>query len=427
MAYQRNFREKPTPGLGPATSGFISAEIITPHLPSSRTEGIEVSVVMPCLDEAETIGGCITDALSFFARTGVRGEVVVGDNGSLDGSQEIARSLGARVVAVKRKGYGVAIASAARAARGKYIIIGDSDGSYDFSSLDGFLERLRAGDDLVMGNRFQGGIDPGAMPWKNKWIGNPVLSSLGRFLFNCPARDFHCGLRGFPQEAFARLNLQTAGMEFSSEMLIQSTLRGHKISEIPIRLRKDGRNRASELRPWADGWRHLRFMLLYSPPWLFFYPGIAMMSVGLLVSLRLFLGPLRVGPLTFDVHSLLFSAFLALAGFQAVLFRLFCDAYRAGREWFMDDPGSGGILSPIRLELAFFVGLLLLLLGLGGFGHALWVWSDKSFGDLRPSELFRPIVLSLLAAAIGMQTIFASAFLGLLRLPIIRRVLGERS
>src|SRR5688572_22824919 len=240
--------------------------------PEPDTAPLELTVLMPCLNEAETLESCIRKAKSYLERSGVVGEILIADNGSTDGSQEIARRLGARVVDVEMRGYGAALFAGASAARGRYVIMGDADDSYDFSNLDAFVDGLRQGNDLVMGNRFMGGIRPGAMPWKNRYIGNPVLTAVGRLFFSCPARDFHCGLRGFSVEAFRRMDLRTTGMEFASEMVIKATFAGMRIVETPTTLSKDGRSRPPHLRPWRDGWRHLRFMLLYSPMYLFVLP-----------------------------------------------------------------------------------------------------------------------------------------------------------
>jgi len=226
-------------------------------------EQVELSIVMPCLNEAETLGTSIRKAAGFLARSGISGEIVIGDNGSTDGSARLARSKGARIVFAPQRGYGSAIRQATLAARGRYIILGDSDDSYDFSALEPFVEKLREGYDLVMGNRFLGGIRPGAMPWKNRYIGNPVLSSIGRLLFHCPIRDFHCGLRGFSLDAFHRMNLQSTGMEFASEMVIKASLGGMCMAEVPTTLDPHGRSGYPHLRPWRDGWRHLRLMLSY--------------------------------------------------------------------------------------------------------------------------------------------------------------------
>ena len=255
--------------------------------PESKARPIEVTIVMPCLNEAETLETCIRKAMGYLEHSGVSGEIVIGDNGSTDGSQQIALRCGARVVKVSMRGYGAALYGASLAARGKYIIMGDSDDSYDFSHLDPFVEKLREGYDLVMGNRFKGGIKPGAMPWKNRYIGNPILSTIGKILFHCPASDFHCGLRSYSKDAFTRMDLRTTGMEFASEMVIKATLSGMKITEVPTTLSPDGRTRPPHLRPYRDGWRHLRFMLLFSPNWLFLIPGLFLMMAGLAGSLVL--------------------------------------------------------------------------------------------------------------------------------------------
>src|SRR3954470_11821138 len=284
---------------------------------------IELSILMPCLNEAETLAACIRKAQSYLERSGVSGEIIIGDNGSTDGSPEIARRCGARVIAIPLRGYGAALYGATQAACGQYCIMGDSDDSYDFTNLDGFLEKLRAGYDLVMGNRFTGEIKPGAMPWKNRYIGNPVLSAIGKTLFRSPAGDFHCGLRGYSKAAFRRMDLRTTGMEYASEMVIKATILNMRITEVPTTLSPDGRDRPPHLRPWRDGWRHLRFMLLYSPNWLFLLPGLALMLLGAVVTGRLLIGPWRIGGVELDVHTLLYASFAIFVGFQITLFGIF--------------------------------------------------------------------------------------------------------
>jgi len=288
---------------------------------------IELSIVMPCLNEAETLERCILKARSFLERNRVAGEVVVGDNGSTDGSQEIARRCGAVVVEVPVRGYGAALRGAVAVARGKYCIMGDSDDSYDFSELSPFLDRLRAGADLVMGNRFLGGIAPDAMPWKNRYIGNPVLSGIGRFLFKAPTKDFHCGLRGFSKDAFERMDLRTTGMEFASEMVIKATLMKMNVVEAPTTLSPDGRSRPPHLRPYRDGWRHLRFMALFSPNWLFLYPGLSLIALGLALGGVLLAHPVYVGGVRFSVDTLIYCVTMIEVGFQAVLFALLSRTY----------------------------------------------------------------------------------------------------
>ncbi len=267
---------------------------------------VELTIVMPCLNEAETLESCIKKALYFIENSRIRGEIVVADNGSADGSQGIARRCGARVVDVPIRGYGAALYYGILAAHGKYCVIGDSDDSYDFSRLDFFIKELRTGADLVMGNRFLGTIAPGAMPWQNRYIGNPVLTWIGRFLFYCPVGDFHCGLRAFSKGAFLKMDLRTTGMEFASEMVIKATLMKMKIVEVPTTLSPDGRSRPPHLRPYRDGWRHLRFMLLFSPNWLFLYPGLALMAVGFVVGLILFVHPIYVGDVRLSIDTLIY-------------------------------------------------------------------------------------------------------------------------
>jgi glycosyltransferase involved in cell wall biosynthesis len=268
---------------------------------------MQLTILMPCLNEAETLSACIHKANEWIARTDIDAEVLIADNGSTDGSRGIARSLGARVVDVHERGYGAALYCGSQAARGEWIVMGDSDDSYDFSDLDHFVAKLREGCDLVMGNRFSGGIAPGAMPWKNRYIGNPVLSWVGRALYNCPVNDFHCGLRGYTKAAFQRMDLRSSGMEFASEMVIKATMIGMRVCEVPTTLSKDGRFGPPHLRPWRDGWAHLRFMLLLNPRWLFIIPGALLALVSMTVWLMLLPGPVRVGGVVFDIHTLLFA------------------------------------------------------------------------------------------------------------------------
>ena len=289
----------------------------------------ELTIVMPCLNEAETLEICIRKAQSFLEKNAINGEVLIGDNGSTDGSQEIARRNGARVVDVPVRGYGAALFHASLAACSKYVVMGDSDDSYDFTNLMPFLEKLREGYELVMGNRFKGGIKPGAMPWKNRYIGNPVLSGIGIVLFSCPVSDFHCGLRAYTVEAFRKMDLRTTGMEFASEMVIKATLLKMRIAEVPTTLSPDGRSRPPHLRPWRDGWRHLRFMFLCSPRWLFLYPGLAMIAAGLGLGAWLLPSRREVFGVELDVHTLLYAAIAVVVGFQAVAFALFARVFRA--------------------------------------------------------------------------------------------------
>ncbi|HEV2141219.1 MAG TPA: glycosyltransferase family 2 protein, partial [Candidatus Dormibacteraeota bacterium] len=290
------------------------------HSEHSLQAAIEVSIVMPCLNEAETVATCIRKAQTAIRKGALSAEVIVADNGSTDGSQVIARELGARVVDVAKKGYGSALLGGIAAARGEYVIMGDSDDSYDFTAIDPLVARLREGFDLVMGNRFAGGIQAGAMVWSHRWVGNPALTRISRMFFGTPVGDMHCGLRGFRKSAIDSLRLRATGMEFASEMVIKASLRKMKIAEVPVTLSPDGRSRPPHLRTWRDGWRHLRFMLLFSPRWLFLYPGLALMAGGLAVTGLLLPGPLAVGRVHFDVNPMLFAAIAVLLGFQAAAF-----------------------------------------------------------------------------------------------------------
>ncbi len=369
---------------------------------------VELTILMPCLNEARTLEPCIRKGLEFLARHGVDGEVLVADNGSTDGSQELARRAGARVVDVAVRGYGAALYHGARSARGRYIVMGDSDDSYDFSRLDGFLARLRAGDDLVMGNRFQGGIMPGAMPWKNRYLGNPVLSFIGKALFRAPVGDFHCGQRGFSSEAFARMDLRTTGMEFASEMVIKATLMQMRISEVPVVLHKDGRDRAPHLRPWRDGWRHLRFMLLYSPRWLFLYPGLAFVALGLLVGLSILPGPVVVGRVGFDVHSLLFASMAVVLGFQGVAFWFLVRAFAFNEGLLPRSVSLPALFRHVTLETGLLSGFMTLTVGLGIASWAIWDWGRSGFGSLDPRETLRVVIPATTAIALGVEALLMS-------------------
>ena len=378
--------------------------------------GCELTIVMPCLNEAETLETCIRKAQDYLKRSGVDGEVLIGDNGSTDGSQEIARRCGARVVDVPIRGYGAALYFATLAARGRYIIMGDSDDSYDFSALQPFVDTLRTGCDLVMGNRFLGGIRPGAMPWKNRHIGNPILSGIGRLFFRCPARDFHCGLRGYSRAAFDRMDLRTTGMEFASEMLIKSTLMGLDIAEVPTTLDPDGRSRPPHLRPWRDGWRHLVFMLLYSPRWLFLSPGLGLAALGLALLAWVYGAPRNLGPAVLDVHTMFYASLMVLIGFQAVAFAMFAKVFAIQEGLLQPDPRLDRLFKVVTLEAGVLVGSALLLVGLGWTGIVVAGWARSGFAQLDPSRTFRNIVPAGLALTLGIQVIFSSFFLSILGL-----------
>ena len=380
------------------------------------SESIEISVVMPCLNEAETLKLCISKALSCLRENKVTGEVVVADNGSTDSSKQIAESAGARVVLAKSKGYGNALIEGISAARGKYIIMGDADDSYDFSSLMVFIDKLRDGSDLVMGNRFRGGIAPGAMPPLHRYFGNPVLSGLGRLFFRCSIGDFHCGLRGLSREAFYRMKLQTTGMEFASEMVVKATMLGMKISEVPTTLSKDGRSRPPHLRSWRDGWRHLRFMLLFSPNWLFFYPGILLMLVGLILGGWLLPEARKLGQATLDINTLAYSALAVLLGFQSILFGLFTRTFANTQGLGSESRFLESLYRYIKLETGLIVGGILIILGFWESISVTLNWSGVGFGELNPSKVLRQVIPSILAIALGFQIVLGSFFLSVLGL-----------
>jgi glycosyltransferase involved in cell wall biosynthesis len=379
---------------------------------------VELSIVMPCLNEAETLARCITKAQAFLARSGVAGEIVIGDNGSTDGSQEIARGLGARVVDVPVRGYGAAIYGAVMQSNGRYCIMGDSDDSYDFSKLDVFVAALRAGAALVMGNRFEGGIGPGAMPWKNRYIGNPILSGVGRLLFRTPIRDFHCGIRGFSRAAFIAMDLRTTGMEFASEMVIKATLLKMDIREVPTTLDKDGRSRPPHLRPWRDGWRHLRFMLLFSPNWLFLYPGMLMMILGVGLGAELMARPLELGGLRLSIGTLIYCVTLIEVGFQGLWFALLSRAYAVQEGLVPQSARMRKVGQTLTLEGGLLAGLAMVALGFGLLFYAVSIWSGARFGVLDVDEIARICIGSSLAISMGFEVMLSSLLLSTLRLNV---------
>lgn len=381
---------------------------------------MQLTILMPCLNERETLAACIRKANEWIAKTGIDAEVLIADNGSTDGSQNIARSLGARVEDVNERGYGAALYRGSQMARGEWIIMGDSDDSYNFSALDIFVTKLREGYDLVMGNRFLGGIAPGAMPWKNRYIGNPALSWIGRALFSCPVNDFHCGLRGYTRTAFQRMDLRTSGMEFASEMVIKATLIGLKICEVPATLSKDGRSRPPHLRPWRDGWLHLRFMLLFNPRWLFIVPGAVLALVSLVVWLILLQGPLRAGGVVFDIHTLLFAeAGIVLGGIfvsMGIAVRLF-----GAREGLLrGHPLLDRLRNSAVLEIGSTAGLMSILLGLISGAMAFSGWATTGFGPLVPGDVIRQVSVSTLFFMLGGLVMSTSLLLGFLTLPMRR-------
>jgi glycosyltransferase involved in cell wall biosynthesis len=375
---------------------------------------IELSIVMPCLNEAETLGRCIQKARGSLAALGVAGEIVVADNGSSDGSQAIAISMGARVVPIEARGYGNALMGGIAAARGTYVIMGDADDSYDFSNLGPFVEKLRDGYALVMGNRFKGGIKPGAMPNLHRYLGNPVLTAIGKLFFKSQCGDFHCGLRGFNKAAIMKLDLRTTGMEFASEMVVKATLRHLSIDEVPTVLSPDGRSRPPHLRSWRDGWRHLRFLLLYSPRWLFLYPGVLLMLIGLATGVWLLPRARTIAGINFDIHTLLFAALAVILGFQAINFAVFTKIFAVSEALLPEDARLSAALRIISLEGGLIAGGLLLLVGVAGSIYALSGWGARSFGPLDPTRTMRIVIPSITALTLGFEIILSSFFLSIL-------------
>ena len=392
----------------------------------ARIMNPELTILMPCLNEARTLASCIVKAQRFLDHYQINGEVIVADNGSMDRSMELATGLKARVIQVPVRGYGAALAAGIAAARGEYVIMGDSDESYDFSALAPFVARLREGYDLVMGNRYLGGISAGAMPPMHRYFGNPLLTALGRLFFSCKnAGDFYCGLRGFRKEAIEKLGLQSRGMEFALEMVIKSQMHGLRITEVPTTLSPDGRDRAPHLRRYRDGWRSLRFYLLMSPRWFFGYPGAILLFAGLIVSSILFVGPVTIFSVTFDYHTLLYSAASILLGYQSLLLFAFAKlmAVETGlhppqtKFWFLEQRPT--------LERCALVGLFLILLGLLLGLAASYEWSLVGFGGLRPSSTIRVVIGSVLFLLLGGQTILAGFYFGLVNLVAERRAMRQ--
>lgn len=378
---------------------------------------MQLTILMPCLNEAETLALCIKKANTWISQSGLHAEVLIADNGSTDGSQAIAESLGARVVTVEQKGYGSALFHGCMEAFGEWIIMGDSDDSYDFSNLDLFIQKLLDGYDLVMGNRFLGGIAPDAMPWKNRYIGNPILTWVGRLLFKCPAKDFHCGLRGLRKDAFLRMDLRTTGMEFASEMVIKANFLDLRIAEVPTTLSKDGRSRPPHLKPWRDGWRHLRFMLLFSPRWLFVIPGTILFLISFVSYAALLLGPVKFGSVIFDVHTLFFAESGLVLGFFSVTLG-FVIRMIGIREGLLQEHSLFEKLraSPV-LEIGSTVGILMMIGGIFFGVEALMAWSAAKFGALDAGALLRTISISTMLIMLGGVTLMTSLIMGFLALP----------
>jgi hypothetical protein len=371
---------------------------------------------MPCLNEAETVATCVRKAAAWLEANGVSGEVVVADNGSTDGSQALAAAAGARVVAIAAKGYGNALLGGIQAARGRHVIMGDADDSYDFSNLGPFLAQLREGKQLVMGNRFKGGIAPGAMPPLHYYLGNPVLTAIGRILFHNPCGDFHCGLRGFDRQAILALDLHTTGMEFASEMVVRAALANLRIAEVPTTLSPDGRSRPPHLRSWRDGWRHLRFLLMYSPRWLFLVPGLGLMAAGLALFLLVLPRPFPLFGIVLDVHTLLAAGGFIIIGYQAIVFGVLTKIFAITEGLLPEDPQLNRAFRHVTLETGLAAGALQILLGAGGALAALWHWRSTGFGHLEASQTMRVFIPSVTACITGSQTVLASFYLSILGL-----------
>ena len=375
---------------------------------------VEISIVMPCLNEAETLATCIRKAQAAIEKNDLVAEIIVADNGSTDRSQLIAKELGVRVVVVERKGYGSALIGGINAARGELVIMGDADDSYDFRAIGPLVNKLREGYDLVMGNRFAGGIAAGAMVWSHRWVGNPALTNISRLFFQTPVGDMHCGLRGFRKDAIEKLRLRAIGMEFASEMVIKASLKGMRITEVPVVLHPDGRTRPPHLRRWRDGWRHLRFMLLFSPRWLFLYPGLALLIGGFVLSALLVAGPLRIGGVRLDIHTLLVAGFLSLLGYQLVLFAVFTKMFAIREGFHPPHPALQTLLRYVTLEVGLLAGALMALGGLVALILAVVSWQSAGFGNLNPSTTMREVIPAVVLLALGTQTIFASFFISIL-------------
>jgi glycosyltransferase involved in cell wall biosynthesis len=381
---------------------------------------LELSIVLPCLNEEKTVGVCIQKAQGFLEKYNVPGEVIIADNGSSDCSVEIAESLGAHVVYITERGYGNALRGGFAAARGNYILMADADDSYDLENLMPFLEKLRDGYDLVMGNRFKGGIKPGAMPWHHQYIGNPILSFIGRLFFHSPAKDFHCGIRAIRKEEIERMNLQTTGMELASEIVIKASILGMKVCEVPTKLFPDGRDREPHLRSFRDGWRHLRFLLLYSPEWLFLYPGFFLAIAGALLSIFLFFGPVEIGFRYIDFHTFIATGSLVYLGLNMLTFAIITRIYTYNMGLLPRQPRFYGLFKYITMEKGLLLGLIILLIGLGLMIHA--VSLSSNFSQIGFDNSIRLVFGGSLALSIGAQVIFTSFVLSMLGINASRQI-----
>jgi glycosyltransferase involved in cell wall biosynthesis len=376
----------------------------------------ELTILMPCLNEEKTLANCIQKAKTVMAVNKINGEILIADNGSTDRSVEISKEFGARVVIIPTKGYGAALMGGIIASNSDFIVMGDADESYDYLAIMPFVEELRKGADLVMGDRFKGGIKPGAMPFSHKYIGNPVLSFLGRLLFRTDVRDFHSGLRGFRKESILNLSLQTTGMEFASEMVVKSVIHGYKIAEVPIILYPDGRDRPPHLRTWRDGWRHLRFLMLYAPNWIFLYPGLLELIIGMVISVILLTGPKTIGTITFDIDTLLYASIAILIGLQSITFSLFTKVYAMNEGLIPGDPLIHKAKEHVNLEKGLAVGVCIFVLGLAGSIFALSYWKSREFGVLNPSISMRIAIPGAVLMTSGIMVTLSSFFMSILTL-----------
>ncbi|AGF78547.1 glycosyl transferase [Desulfocapsa sulfexigens DSM 10523] len=376
----------------------------------------ELSIVMPCLNEAETLASCISKALAFLSKNKVSGEIIIADNGSTDGSQSIAKQLGAQVVSIKTRGYGSALQGGITRAKGTYVIMADADASYDLYTLMPILEQLRKGYDLVMGNRFSGSIKPGAMPALHRYLGNPVLSFIGRLFFHPGIRDFHCGLRGFNRIAILNLHLCTLGMEFASEMVVKASFHNLSITEVPVTLYPDGRTRSPHLKSWRDGWRHLRFLLMFSPRWLFLYPGICLVSLGILGMALLVKGPLQIGNISIGIHTLLLSGAAILSGTQSISFAFLAKQFAINAGLLPQDKTIERLQRYMSLELLLIVGIITIAAGTGCVLYSIFLWSQVQFGALAPERMMRILVPAVTMTAVGIQIVITAFFKSILAL-----------
>ena len=393
---------------------MLTTAIVPGDAESLQRQQLELTILMPCLNEAETVESCVRKAREFLTRAAVRGEVLVADNGSTDDSAEIARRAGARVAHIAAKGYGNALSGGIQAAQGRFVIMADADGSYDFSQLDGFLESLRAGNALVIGHRFRGGIHPAAMPWLHRYLGNPVLSFLGRMFFSCRIGDFHCGLRGIDRAAALRLGLRAPGMEFASEMIVKAVLAGLKIAEVPTVLRPAGRSRPPHLRSWRDGWRHLRFLLMMSPRWLLFYPGVFLIGAGMAAEVAILHGPIIIHGVGFDIHTMLYAAGATILGLQLVIFSLIGRTVGVLKQLLPMTPRLDRFLRLFTVERGVLLGGSLGLIGLGLAVYSVDTWAHARLGALDPMTVMRVVIASVTFMLAGGEILFASFLLGLI-------------